>query len=327
VIDASTARGKALVTGGAGFIGSHLVRALLAQGRQVTVLDDLSMGRRENVPDEAAFIHGNVRSREDVRRALEGVDIVFHEAARVSIRSSVKEFYGDAQTNFMGTLNLLRCCAGSDVRKLVFASSMAVYADSDAPTPVAESHPTEPISPYGIAKLAAEKYCLQIARDMGIACHVLRYFNTYGPGQTFTPYVGVITIFIRRLLQGETPGIFGDGEQRRDFVHVSDIVNANLLAMDSRLTNGVFNVGSGRATSVNDIATLLCIRIAPDVRPVHLPAHAGELRNSIADIGRISAAMGYAPRATLAQKIDEVIEYYRSGPGSRAHAAEPHTRG
>jgi len=318
-------QGRALVTGGAGFIGSHLVRALLAQGRAVTVLDDLSMGRKENVADGAAFIHGDVRSQADVRRALEGADIVFHEAARVSIRSSVKEFYRDADTNFMGTLNLLQCCAGTGVRKIVFASSMAVYADSEAPDPIAEDHATEPISPYGIAKLAAEKYCLQLARDMGIACHVLRYFNTYGPGQTFTPYVGVITIFIRRLLQGEAPGIFGDGEQRRDFVHVSDIVAANLLAMKSPLERGVFNVGTGRATSVNDIAALLCGRIAPDIRPFHVAAHPGELRNSIADIGRIAAAMGFSPAATLAQKIDEVIEYYRSGPGARERPAEART--
>ena len=319
--DAAAAPGRALVTGGAGFIGSHLARALLAQGRAVTVLDDLSMGRRENVPEGADFVHGDVRSGDDVRRALEGADVVFHEAARVSIRSSVKEFYRDADTNFMGTLNLLQCCAGSGVRKLVFASSMAVYADSDSPAPIAEDHATEPIAPYGIAKLAAEKYCLQLARDMGIACHVLRYFNTYGPGQTFTPYVGVITIFIRRLLQGERPGIFGDGEQQRDFVHVSDVVAANLLALASPLERGVFNVGTGRATSVNDIASLLCSRIAPELRPVHLDAHPGELRYSIADIGRIASALGYRPAATLAQRIDEVIDFYRSGAGAREPSA------
>lgn len=305
---------RALVTGGAGFIGSRLARALLAEGHEVVVLDDLSMGRRESVPPGAAFVEGDVRSGEDVRRCLEGVDVVFHEAAKVSIRASLAQFYEDADTNFMGTLNLLRCLHGSAVRKFVFASSMAVYADSPAPVPIPEDHPTEPISPYGIAKLAAEKYCLQITAELGIDCNVLRYFNTYGPGQTFTPYVGVITIFIRNLLEGRQPAIFGDGEQRRDFIHVDDVVRANLLAMNAPVPRGVFNVGTGKATSVNEIAALLCARLAPEIRPAHRQAHPGELCYSIADVGRISAAMGYRPTGVLAEKIDEVIDFCRIGP-------------
>ncbi len=302
---------KALVTGGAGFIGSRLTRALLAHGLDVTVLDDLSMGKQANVPDGARFVLGDVGSREAVSLAIEGADIVFHEAARVSVRASVKDFYQDADTNFMGTLNLLRCCAGTAVRKLVFASSMAVYAEGDSLHSMREDHPTEPIAPYGIAKLAAEKYCLQLARELGIDCYVLRYFNTFGPGQTFTPYVGVITIFIRRLLLGQQPDIFGDGEQRRDFVHVDDIVAANLLCLDSNLRSALFNVGTGRATTVNQIAALLCARINPAIEPRHLPAVPSELRHSIADIGRISAALGYAPAFSLEDKIDEVIGFHR----------------
>lgn len=304
---------RALVTGGAGFIGSRLARALLADGLEVVVLDDLSMGRRENVPDGARLLVGNVCSNDDLRGALSGCDVVFHEAARVSVRSSFKDFYQDADTNFMGTLNLLRNCANSSVKKLMFASSMAVYADSPNPTPITEGHVTEPISPYGIAKLAAEKYCMQLAAGIGIDCTVLRYFNTFGPGQTFTPYVGVITIFIRKLLQGEAPTIFGDGEQRRDFVHVSDIVAANLLAMKSSQPYDVFNVGTGCATSVNEIAALLCARIAPHLRPQHGEAHAGELRFSIADIGHIGKMLGYRPTASIETHIDEVIDFYRSG--------------
>lgn len=278
------------------------------------MLDDLSKGKAENVPPGAALRVGDVRSPDDVARALDGADVVFHEAARVSVRSSVKQFFEDADTNFMGTLNLLRCSAAGRVRKIVFASSMAVYADSPRPEPVSEEHPREPISPYGIAKLASEMYCLQIARDNGIDCHVLRYFNTYGPGQTFTPYVGVITIFIRRLLRKERPMIYGDGEQRRDFVHVDDVVRANLLCLRSPVRHGVFNVGTGRATSVNEIAALLCERIDPALAPYHVEAHAGELRNSIADIGRIGAALGYRPAVRLEDRIGEVIEYCRSRP-------------
>lgn len=225
------------------------------------------MGKRENVPADARLIVGDVRSGDDVALALEGVDTVFHEAARVSIRSSIAQFYEDAEINLMGTLNLLQNCAQSSVRRFLFASSMAVYADSKTPDPISEDYIPEPISPYGIAKLAAEKYCLELTRQMDIDCHILRYFNTYGPGQSVTPYVGVITIFITRLLAGKPPKIFGDGEQRRDFVHVNDVVNANLLAMDTSERYGLYNVGTGRATSVTEISNLLCQRIAPDIRP------------------------------------------------------------
>ena len=304
-------RQKALVTGGAGFIGSHLTRALLARGIEVTVLDDLSMGKRENVPAEALLIVGDVRSSDAVSEALDGVDVVFHEAARVSVRSSIKLFYDDADVNFMGTLNLLQRCADSAVQRIVFASSMAVYADSERPDPIAEDYVTEPICPYGIAKLAAEKYCLQLARDMNIDCHVLRYFNTYGVGQSITPYVGVITIFIERLLAGKIPMIFGDGEQRRDFVHVSDIVAANLLAMETEERYGLFNVGTGQATSVSEIAGMLCERIAPNISAEHVAAHPGELRYSIAGISRIATTLGYAPQVSITDRLDEVIESYR----------------
>ncbi len=302
---------KALVTGGAGFIGSHLAKKLLAQGMQVTVLDDLSMGKEENIPDGAVFIRGDIRFEDDMMRALDGVDIVFHEAARVSIRSSLKEFYDDADTNFMGTLNLLKCCADSGIKKIVFASSMAVYADSRTPDPIAENYTPEPIAPYGIAKLAAEKYCLQLAQQAGIDCIVLRYFNTYGKGQTFTPYVGVITIFIRKLLQNEQPMIYGDGEQKRDFVHVDDIVSANVLAMQSSVSHGIYNVGTSKATSVNEIADILCKKINPDIKPYHVEQHSGELRYSIAGIDHISNELGYKPSFEIIERIDEVIDYYR----------------
>jgi UDP-glucose 4-epimerase len=302
---------RILVTGGAGFIGSHLVRALLSAGHDVMVLDDLSMGIRENVPDEAQFLQGDIRSVADMQQALEGVEVVFHEAARVSIRTSVKQFYEDAEINLMGTLNLLRCCADSLVRKLVYASSMAVYDDCATPQPIGENFTLEPQSPYGVSKLAGEKYCRLFAQANNIDCHVLRYFNTYGPGQTFTPYVGVITIFINGLLRGEAPTIFGDGEQRRDFVHVSDIVQANLCALQSEKSQGTYNVGTGVATSVNEIAALLCERINPELHPKYALAQPGELRNSIADLTRIQNELGYQPRVALADRIDEVIDACR----------------
>jgi UDP-glucose 4-epimerase len=303
---------RALVTGGAGFIGSHLAEALLSEGLEVVVLDDLSVGKRENIPEGAEFFEGDVRSADDVRRALKEVDIVFHEAARVSIRLSVKEFYDDAETNLMGTLNVLRCLPATDVRKLVYASSMAVYAEATSPEPTAESYATAPISPYGISKLASEKYCMQFSSDTGIDCHVLRYFNTYGPRQTLTPYVGVITIFARRLLDGEAPVIYGDGEQTRDFVYVGDIAKANLAAMRSDIPRRIFNVGTGIPTSVNRIAELLQDEIAADIEARHVDAHPGELRYSVADVSRITHELGFRPETRLEEKIGEVVRFCRT---------------
>ena len=302
---------RALVTGGAGFIGHHLAAALLARGLEVTVLDDLSVGRRENVPPGARFIQGDVRDPEAVTVALTGADCVFHEAAVVSIRASVEGFLRDADVNLTGTLNLLQCMADSGVRKAVFASSMAVYADSERPLPLAEGAPLAPISPYGIAKLAAERYWLMLCAHHGFSGTVLRYFNTYGPGQTPTPYVGVITIFINRLLRGETPVIYGDGEQRRDFVHVDDIVSANLAALDGDASGQTLNVGTGRGTTVNEIARALIAELHPGLEPRYAPAQEGEMRNAVADVSAIRAALGWAPGRTQVD-FGDVVSWWRS---------------
>jgi len=211
----------------------------------------------------------------------------------------------------VGTLKLLRALQDSKVKKLVYASSMAVYADSETPTPIDIDYATEPISPYGISKLASEKFCLDVTQTLGIDCVVLRYFNTYGPRQTFTPYVGVITIFTTQLLRGERPTIFGGGEQRRDFVHVLDIVQANVLAMRADTTGDVFNVGTGTATSVNQIGDMLCSRISPAMECAHGPERPGELRNSIADITKTTNHLGYKPKYRLRESIDDVIEWIK----------------
>ncbi len=213
-----------LVTGGAGFIGSHLCDALLREGHQVRVLDDLSVGRLENVPKGCEFIRGNILDESVVTQAIRGVDCISHQAARVRVRGSIETFYEDAETNLMGTLHLLRYAGKSGVRRFLYASSMAVYADCDQPIPINETHPTLPASPYGIAKLTAERYVRLVCHSFGIEPVILRYFNTFGTRQAFTPYVGVITIFITRLLQKKGITVFGNGEQTRDFVHVSDVV-------------------------------------------------------------------------------------------------------
>jgi len=302
---------RALVTGGAGFIGSHLVERLLSEDMRVVVLDDLSVGKRENVSADAEFVKGDVRDPGTVLTAVSGVDVVFHLAAHVSIRASVAGFYKDAETNLMGTLNVLRACATGKVKKFVYASSMAVYADSPEANPMPESYCTEPISPYGVSKLASERYAMLVARQAGFQAVALRYFNTYGPRQTFTPYVGVITIFVQRLLRGEAPVIYGDGEQCRDFVYVGDIADATLQAMVRDVDGEVINVGSGTGTSVNQIAALLCGRLCPDIVPCYEREHAGELRNSIADIAKARHLLGYKPRGRLDEKMDEIIAWNR----------------
>lgn len=304
---------RVLITGGAGFIGHHLAHALVRRGTAVTVLDNLSMGRRENVPDGARFVEGDVRDSAAVRDALEGVDAVLHEAAIVSIRASVEHFVHDAEVNLMGTLNLLQQMAERRICRAVLASSMAVYADSPRPDPLPEHALTEPIAPYGAAKLAAERYWLMMGDQMGVPATALRYFNTYGPNQTFTPYVGVITIFIRRLLAGEAPVIFGDGEQRRDFIHVDDIVAANLAVLDApaaAVAGRVFNVGTGRATSVNEIAAGLVSVLASNLRPEHAPAQPGEMRNAIADASAIRGATGWRP-GRVGVDFADVVEFWR----------------
>jgi UDP-glucose 4-epimerase len=302
---------RALVTGGAGFIGSHLVEQLLEQGLSVTVLDDLSVGRREHVPAGARLVVGDVTDPEAVRQAVGETDVVFHLAAHVSIRASTAGFMHDAKVNVMGTVTVLDACVrAGTVRKLICASSMGVYADAPLHGPIAESHPTLPMSPYGVGKLASERYVQLVSRHAGFESVCLRFFNTYGPRQSYTPYVGVATIFVRRLLAGQRPVIFGDGEQCRDFVSVDDIARANVLAMQRGGIDGqVFNVGSGRGTTVNHLAALLCARIAPGLAAEYAPEHAGELRYSVADITKARTLLGYEPRGDLERDLDAVIRW------------------
>jgi UDP-glucose 4-epimerase len=305
---------RVLVTGGAGFIGSHVVSRLIDAGREVTVLDNLSVGTAERVPKAARLVVGDVRDEAACRDALRGVDSVIHLAARVTIRASLDGFVEDADVNLMGTLRLIGALHGMDVRRFVLASSMAVYAEGRQDVPVDERHETAPISPYGVSKLAAERIAAQVLPLSGISLSVLRFFNTFGPGQTYTPYVGVATIFITRLLRGEPVTIFGDGEQQRDFVHVADIADGVLAGLDG--PPGTYNLGTGRGTTVNALAALVIDRLAPGTLPNYAPAQPGELRYSVADIARAREALGYTPRRTLATHLDEVIADIRDRLGS-----------
>ncbi|MCA9772830.1 MAG: NAD-dependent epimerase/dehydratase family protein, partial [Myxococcales bacterium] len=299
---------KACVTGGAGFIGTHLVRALVGRGIEVTVLDDLSLGRRERVPPEARLLVGDILDPKAAAEAVRDADIVFHLAARVAIRSSFECVVEDTRTNVVGTAQMLRAAADAGtVRKFIATSTMAVYAVAPDPKPIPESHPTEPISPYGISKLAAERLTHSMARATGMESAVLRLFNTYGPGQTLTPYVGVVTIFVNKLRAGERPTVFGDGEQARDFVHVEDVVQGYLRAMDAAVTGETFNIGSGRPMTVNEVLARLQAILGTQVEPIRAPAAVGELRYSIADVSQARRLLGYEPKHCFNDTVKSVV--------------------
>jgi UDP-glucose 4-epimerase len=258
------------------------------------------------VPDGARFVHGDIRDAAAVEDALMEVEAVFHLAAQVTVRGSFDKFYEDLDTNVMGTARVLHAVDPARVRWVTLASSMAVYADAPSAAPIDERHPTEPLSPYGVGKLAAEGVSKHILEAKGIPFTAARFFNTFGPGQTYTPYVGVLTIFVTRLLRGEPITIFGDGEQQRDFIHVDDIVSGTIAATGRGA--GTFNLGTGHGTSLNQLATIVLQRLAPDQQARHQPAPAGELRFSVANIEAARRAFQFAPSRSIHDHLDDVIE-------------------
>jgi len=303
----------ALVTGGAGFIGSHLVRQLIADGLNVCVLDNLSVGKKEDIPPGATFVQGDILDSKLLKGLLkEKIDVVFHLAAKVTIRGSASGFYDDAQTNILGTLNVLNACLETGVKKFIFSSSMAVYGDSPTSNPIDENRKIAPQSPYGISKYAGELYVRNICEAAGIDYTILRYFNTYGPNQTFTPYVGVITIFITRLLNNDPVTVFGDGNQCRDFVNVEDIVQGTVKAMYAKKNGLVCNLGTGVGSTVNDILSFLVkdLKMKPSIS--HESRRPEELVNSVADISKAREYLGFFPQRVFPDKIDEVIKSIKS---------------
>lgn len=304
---------KALVTGGAGFIGSHLVDLLIQEGWKVRVLDNLSMGLRENVNPSAEFLKGDVTVPEDCAAAVRGIDTVFHLAARVTIRGSVHNFGEDARINLLGTLNMLEAAGKRGVRRFLFSSSMAVYADSQSRTPVKETSRTEPLSPYGLSKLAAEKYCLMTSSSFGMEPVILRYFNTYGSRQNYSPYVGVVTLFITNMLLNKPCTIFGSGEQTRDFIHVSDVIRATLQAARCDKAGGeIFNVGTGTGTSVNELALFLSNTIGYNLPFAHAGKQESELEYSVADISKAREMLNFSPQARLEERLADLLQSIRN---------------
>jgi UDP-glucose 4-epimerase len=301
---------QSLVTGGAGFIGSHLVEALVARGERVRVLDNFSTGKRANlaaVASEIEVIGGDIRDPAAVRAAMEGVERVFHQAALVSVPRSVEDPAANHSINVDGTFNLLEAARGAHVSAFIYASSAAVYGDLPG-LPKTEDMPLAPASPYGLAKRIGEEYVDLYARLYGVPGVCLRYFNVYGPRQDpRSPYSGVISIFIERLLEGNAPTIYGDGEQTRDFIYVADVVHANLLAADAAGAGGIYNVCTGEATSVSALWREIQAIAGVYVKPRFAPARPGDVRHSVASYERARVALGFTPEVRLNEGLRRTL--------------------
>jgi len=304
-----------LVTGGAGFVGGHLVAALVGRGDQVRVLDNFFTGRHENVADlggQIELIQADINDVEAVDRALRGVEVVFHEAAIASVPRSVAAPLDTHHACATGTLTMLDRARVAGVKRFVYAASSSAYGDQ--PTPLKkESDLPMPLSPYAAAKLAGEHYCHAFHHTYGLQTVCLRYFNVYGPRQDPRgPYAAVIPIFIESLLNGRAPVIYGDGEQTRDFTFIEDVVQANLKAASSSACGVTVNVGSGQRTSLLDLLTeinrQLGVEIAPDLRP----ARSGDVRDSLADISLARQLLGYEPKFSLSAGLESTIRFYRA---------------
>jgi UDP-glucose 4-epimerase len=302
--DAGPIDSSILVTGGAGFIGSRLVAAL-ADDNDVRVLDDRSRGSRAAVPDAVEFVDGDVRDASTVAEATADVDVVFHLAANISVDRSVAAPVESHRVNVDGTLNVLEAAREADAR-VVFASSAAVYGEP-ASIPVAESDRKTPSSPYGAEKLSADRYVRLYADLYDLETVSLRYFNVYGPGGLATDYSGVIDAFLTRARDGDDLPVHGDGTQTRDFVHVSDVVRANLLAAVTDRVGTAYNVGTGESVTINRLAELIVDVTGSDSEIVHTSPRAGDIDESEASIERAREALGYRPRVSLREGLETLV--------------------
>jgi UDP-glucose 4-epimerase len=302
---------KILVTGGAGFIGSHIVDRLVQEGYGVVVADNLSTGKRRNVNRAARFYRTDIGSwwLERVFRR-ERPAVVCHHAAQMNVRRSVQDPKFDAETNILGTLNVLRNAIKYGVRKFIFASSGgAVYGEPEK-LPVSESHPMRPGSPYGISKAVGDEYLRYFYDADGLEYVSLRYANVYGPRQDPYGEAGVVAIFTQKMLLGEQPIINGNGRQTRDFVFVDDVVEANIAAL-SKEAHGIYNVGTGQETTINELFGILAGLINPSVREVHGPAKKGEQLRIALDSSRLHRELDWEPKVALKDGLARTVDYYR----------------
>ncbi len=311
-----------LVTGGAGFIGSHIVDALLEEGHTVLCVDNLSTGKVENIAhlelnDRFSFFKADIRDLEMMRSLMKGVDYVFHEAALGSVQRSVEDPLTSHEVNATGTLNVLVAARESSVKRVVYASSSSVYGDSET-LPKLEDMTPAPKSPYAVSKLVGEHYACVFTDLYGLEVVSLRYFNVFGPRQDpFSHYAAVIPIFARQLLKGEAPTIFGDGYQSRDFTYVQNVVEANLLACGAKEAGGkVFNIACGRRMDLNTLFATLQSLVEPfregvkGVEPIYASPRPGDVRHSLADISSAKTQLGYVPRFSVEEGLKASIAWY-----------------
>lgn len=308
---------KILVTGGAGFIGGHIVDRLLADNYEVVVFDNLSSGNLENIPHkdnkDFSFVRGDIRRIDEVRAAVKGVDAVFHEAAMISVPESIRDPILTNDINVTGTLNVLKASVELDVKRFVFSSSAAVYGPNSGPCKK-ETINAFPANPYGFTKLVCENYARLFGQLYGLETVSLRYFNVYGPRQSFditNAYGGVIVLFLNRLLENMPPVIFGDGQQSRDFVYIQDVVQANMLALNSEKASGeFFNIGNGDVTTINEVAKVLKELLNKDyLENVYAKQRLGDEKHGFADITKAKTLLGYEPKFSFREGILNLVNW------------------
>ncbi len=306
--------GRYLVTGGAGFIGSNIVSTLVHKGQYVRVLDNFYSGKIENLKGfekKIDLIRGDICSKATCRKAVKGIDFVFHEAALRSVPKSMLEPHAYNRVNIDGTLNMLEACAQNKVKRFVLASSSSVYGDIDN-FPEKETFLPEPISPYALSKLTCEHYCKIFSRYFGLPCVALRYFNVFGPRQALDDeYAVVIPKFINSIMRDQSPPIFGNGRQSRDFTFVQNVVQANLLAASAKVKYGVFNVAAGKDTSVLELVRILNRILGKKVQPKFLPVRAGDVFKTLADISQGAKLLKFKPEVDFIDGLKITVDYWK----------------
>jgi UDP-glucose 4-epimerase len=304
---------KFLITGGAGFIGSNIVRRLIFLGHHPVILDDLSSGYLENLVPQVPFFNGDVRDSVAVENAAKGCDVILHLAASVGNKRSIDHPLRDSEINLLGTLNVLQAARTQSISRVVFSSSAGIFGELKT-LPIREDHPQDPDSPYGVSKLAAEKMCLVYNKLYGMKNVCLRYFNVFGPYQCYDAYGNVIPIFANRILRHESITIFGDGEQTRDFINVRDVAEANIHAALSPTAKGVFNIGSGSRITINKLADLIQQAAGIKVGVRYVPPRPGDVRDSLADISAAGDAFGFSPSVDFYAGLCEYWTWLQQDP-------------
>ncbi|MCG2676111.1 SDR family oxidoreductase [bacterium] len=306
---------KFLVTGGAGFIGSHIVEELVRRKEKIRVLDNFSTGKRENIAPflkEIELIEGDIRESKIVKKAMKGVDYVLHQAALPSVPRSIKDPVTTNEVNVLGTLNILMAAKEAGLKKVVYASSSSVYGDTPN-LPKGENMQPSPLSPYALSKLAGEEYSKLFFSLYGLETIILRYFNVFGPRQDPTSqYAAVIPKFISLILKGERPTVYGDGEQSRDFTYVLNVVDANLLATTSQTKRGIFNIACGKRITVNKLVKGLNKIMNTDIEPLYTNPRPWDVKHSQADISKAKEALGYKIGVDFEEGLRKTVEWFRS---------------